>query len=413
MNHNHSDRKSSALTTVVVCALVFICFSFFWLYNFQSDVLAVAQHRLSGGQTSYNRLIGSLLITLILMIIQHGVYGIVKLSRRTHALTYFPSFLILALLSTLDSNGVQNFSVGHWGWISLLLLVIWGLAVWVSRKILPFENDHKVNTGIFSRRLWVNMIQMALMMLMVAWVGNTNAVYHFRTHAEVALMRGDVDEALRVGIRSHETDVNLTMLRLYALSQRGMIGDSLFTYPVAGTSADMLPLHESRSRLLIYPKDSMWAHFGDYVPTRTMTVGQYFDSLAVDTTSTGAYIDYRLTGMLIDRKLEAFATALPNYYPLVPDSLPRHYREALVLYQNVASADTTQAVSGVTQALSDVTQAVSDVTQALSEYKDSVYANQMRHFQELEEAYPSAKERKLNVNEHFRQTYWYYYFYSK
>ena len=392
MNRNRSERKTSALTTVIVCALVFCCFSFFWLFFFQSDVLAVAQHILSGGQTSYNRLIGSLLITLILLIIQNGVYGIVKLSRRTHALTYFPSFLILAFLSALDTETSHGLSLGKWIWISLLLLLVWIISVWLAHKIMQYDNDHNIPTGIFSRRRWLNMLQMIVMMLMVACVGNTNAVYHFRSHAEVALLHDDIDEALLVGRNSHETDENLTMLRIYALSKKDVIGDSLFTYPIKGTSADMLPLHGSRTRLLIYPEDDMWAHFGNLVPAKALTVSQYLDSLAVDTASTRAYIDYRLAGLLIDRKVDSFAVNLQKHYVLFPDSLPRHYREALVLLMH------QEKDKGIAPQIN---------------YRDSIMENKWNELQEIEDSYSSLKERKLNVDEHFRQTYWYYYLYSK
>ena len=47
----------------VMCAILFLCFSFLYLYEYQADVLAVAQHVLSDGQTHYNRTIGAVLIT--------------------------------------------------------------------------------------------------------------------------------------------------------------------------------------------------------------------------------------------------------------------------------------------------------------------------------------------------------------
>ena len=49
-----------------MCAIVFLTFSFVWLYCFQADVLAAAQHVLSKGLTSYKPLVGALLITLVL-----------------------------------------------------------------------------------------------------------------------------------------------------------------------------------------------------------------------------------------------------------------------------------------------------------------------------------------------------------
>lgn len=377
--------------TVVVCAVVFFVFSFSWLYWFQGDMLAVAQHVLSGGQTHYEKTVGAVLITVILMIIQHVVYSFIRLSRRTHALTYFPSFLILTMLSCLGPGVSRNLSFGAWVWAAPLLLLLWGGGAWMSKQMPSFDSDDKRPFAVFSRRLWVNMLLMVMMMLMVAVVGETKAVDHYRAHAETSLMDNDVDEALRVGRRSLETDVNLTMVRLYALSRKGLVGDSLFTYPVVGSSADMLPLTGSHSRLLIYPADSMWQHFGERIPHRTMTVKAYLDSLAIDTTATRAYVDYRLAGMLIDRQLDSFVQTLPQYYQLVPDSLPRHYREALVLYGN-------SIVDSLSQPFT---------------YSDSLTTEKWQAMKTLEGECATINERRQKMGEQFRTTYWYYFFYSK
>ena len=51
------------MTIRVVSAIVFILFSWCWLYFFQNDLLAMAQHVLSHGLTHYNRFIGATGIT--------------------------------------------------------------------------------------------------------------------------------------------------------------------------------------------------------------------------------------------------------------------------------------------------------------------------------------------------------------
>ena len=48
----------------VVCAVLFVLFTFCYLYFYQADVIAAAQHVFSGGQTRYDRLIGAVLITV-------------------------------------------------------------------------------------------------------------------------------------------------------------------------------------------------------------------------------------------------------------------------------------------------------------------------------------------------------------
>ena len=90
MNYNHPERNGSTINIRLMCAIVFLVFSFCYLYFFQADILAVAQHVYSGGQTHYNRLVGAVLITLLLQLLQLLVYAFLRLRKRSHALTYLP-----------------------------------------------------------------------------------------------------------------------------------------------------------------------------------------------------------------------------------------------------------------------------------------------------------------------------------
>lgn len=377
-----------------VCAALFLLFTFSWLYFFQADMLAVAQHGLSGGKTHYDRTVGALIVTGVLFVLQLLVYALVRLSRRTHALTYLPSFLLLAFVSSL----CFPFRWGAWLWAGPLVLLLWGGAVWLAKKVYPFENDVKEPTGLFSPRMWLNLLQMAAMMLGVAAVSDTNAVRHYKARAEVALLQGDAEGALQVGCRSLETDETLTMLRIFALSSQGQLAERLFEYPIRGTSTDMLPLWGSKAKLALLPDTVIWDHFGqrpDTILARAdslsrLTYGErlttriYLDSLEKDTLATTAYVDYRLMGMLIDRQLDSFVANLPRYYPVSPDSLPRHYREALILYR--AQRDTSFI------------------------YSDSLLTPRWQQFQQLDSLYPRASERRVRTDDSLRVTYWYYYY---
>ena len=220
MNYRANNSKTGAPIIVIVCALVFIIFSFLWLYYFQADVLAVSQHVLSGGKTHYNRTIGALLITLVLFMLQRVVHAATHLPRSIHALTYFPSLFALTILSDVPADIDRHASFGHLYWVVPLGLLLWGACVWMANQLLAFSKDVKEDTGLFSNRMWQNLLQLAAMIIAVPLLSNSNAVFHFTVHAEAALIEGDVDEALRVGKKSHETDENLMMLRAFALSEK-------------------------------------------------------------------------------------------------------------------------------------------------------------------------------------------------
>lgn len=403
MRYRDRHRNEGPITIRVVCAIVFLLFTFFWLYFFQGDMLAVAQQGLSGGKTHYNRTIGAAIVTVVLFGLHLLIFVLTRLTRRTHALTYLPSMLLLAFVSSISTP----FHWGAWLWATPLVLLLWGVAVWLSKQLLPIGEtvETRIRLQLFSRLTWINTLQMALMMIGVVAVSNTNAVQHFRVHAEVALMEGDTDEALRVGSQSLETDESLTMLRIFALSQRGQLADRLFEYAVSGTSADMLPMQGSRGRLMLMTDSLLWLHFGvspDSIVARgdstwqsgnvigtqpsalRLTVSQYLDSLEHDTLATTAWRDYRLMGQLIDRRLDTFVVCLPRYYKMEADSLPRYYREALVLYQ--------QAID------------------TLFIYNDSLTLSRWNEFHLNDSIYPKVTERRIRTEDQFRGTYWYYYY---
>ncbi len=391
MRYQNNSRGDSNIINRVVCALVFLLFSFFWLYHFQADMLAVAQHGLSGGKTHYDRTVGAVIICAVLMGVQLLVYSIVRLSRSTHALTYVPSFLLLSFVSSVE----YPFSWGVWLLVAPLVLAVWGLVVWLLKKNETVSWEYRRSSGLLSRTVWVNQLQLAVMMLVVAAVSNTNAVAHFKAHAEVALMEDDVDEALRVGKRSLETDESLTMLRAFALSKKGELADRLFEYAISGTGADLLPLSGSNSRLMLMSDTLLWHHFGVYPDSiaarmdsasrsHQMTMSQYFDSLACDTMATTAWRDYALMARLIDRDVEGFAKLLPRHYVAQADSLPRHYREALVLYQQTRDS--------------------------VFAYSDSLMLLLWNDFCSYDSLYPKPSERMIRLEERYRGNYWYYYY---
>jgi hypothetical protein len=385
MQYHKLHRKDGTITTRVVCAVCFLAFTFFWLYEFQADVITIAQHVLSDGATHYNRTIGALIVTFSLFILQLVVASVVRLTRRTHALTYFPSMLVLAFISDIDSDIDQQFTLGAWWWAAPLALIGWGCVVFVARGMPAYESDDKVSNVFFSKCIWINLIQMVFMMLLVAFLSNTNGVFHYSAHAEVALMEGDDKEALRVGSKSLETDRRLTMLRVYALSRQGLLAEKLFSYPIVGTSDDMLPMQLSPQMM---PADSIWCHLGAR-PSQPCSAQRYYEALERDSLATTAVADYRLFGCLVDRSLDEFVALLPRYYQ-VADSLPlpRHYQEALVLYRHLR-------------------------TNPALVYHHPVVDEDWDNLKQLEAQYPLPTERHFRVFDRYRGSYWYYYFYEK
>ena len=379
MNYNHPVRNDSIMTIKAVCAVVLICFSFLWLYYFQADVMYMAQHVLSGGQTRYHRLWGAVLLTTLLWLLQLAVYKMVKLRKRGHALTWFPSMLVLAVLSSVNADFDRHVTIGVWWWLAPLMLIGWGLLVWLAKIVQPYETDNRSFSVL--RRVWINLLTALLLMVGVAVSGNTNAVLHYRTHAEVALVQGDYDEALRVGSRSLETDSSLVMVRMYALSRQGQLADRLFEYPLVPSSDVMLPTTQA-VRMVVYPTDSLYRHLGA-IPRREMRPMDYLRTIIRSSQAKPAAADYLLCGYLIDCDLDGFASELTHYYT-VSDSLPRYYREALVLYNHLRS-------------------------HPLVVYKDPVLDTDYTDMRKMMAACGQDNERRGMLLENYAGSYWYYY----
>ena len=383
MNYNHLSKNNSAVTIHVTCAIVFICFSLLWLYCFQADLLAMAQHLLSNGLTQYNRSVSPLLITALLCLVQLVVLGAVRLKKSLHALTYTPSILILALLSAIYVEADTNQLVVKGWWTVVVVFILWLCAVFVAVKYQQIEghNDY----GLFSRPMWINMLIMSLQFMFVAWIGNTNAIFHYRMHAESLLLEGRYDQAASVGKKSLESDKSLFAIRMYALARCSSLGEHLFEYPVTGTSQKMLPTNDS-TLLLLYPADSLFRFFSAR-PAEQISPVRYLRMMERrDAAPRKAVGDYLLCGFLIDKKLDMFVSEIGKYYT-IDDKLPKHYREALTLYMHLRS-------------------------RPLLSYSVPVVEEDFRNLKELERQYQDPKERKVKVSEQYRGTYWYYYRYE-
>ena len=107
------------------CAIVFLLFVFVYLYFFQADLLSMVQHVLSGGATHYDRTIGTVIITAVLYLVHIGARRLGGLDRVCHALSYFPSLLLLAALTDVEVDFSVSPLRGLWLWLAPLLLAVY------------------------------------------------------------------------------------------------------------------------------------------------------------------------------------------------------------------------------------------------------------------------------------------------
>jgi hypothetical protein len=383
MNNLKPDKNGSTIIIRVMCAIVFVLFSWGWLYFFQADALAMTQHVLSDGLTHYNRLVGAIIITAVLMILQPIVNGITKLNKRFHALTYMPSMLVLAMLTGVSQSIDGEASLSNLIWLVILLAVIWVGLIFFVRHYQDLKKDSQY--PFFSRPMWINMLIMVIMISCVAWIGHTNAVFQYRMKVEGYLMKGKYPQALKVGKKSLESNSDLLMLRMYALARCGEMGEHLFEYPITGTNSQILPTNGD-TKMLLYPTDSLYKFLGAR-PAVQMEPQRYLAMLQRrDSVNNKAIADYILCGYLIDKQLDLFAHEVSHYYT-IDAHLPKFYREALTLYTHSRS-------------------------NPLLVFRVPVMEEDYANYQELKSQYQDPIEQKTRVSEEYRGTYWYYFEYE-
>lgn len=376
------NTKNGTIIMRVMCAIFFLAFTFLYLYDYQADILAVTQHVLAHGATHYDRTVGAILLTVVLWALQLVVYAFSGLCRRSHALTYLPSMLLLGILTDVSSQIDHEPYLGNWLWGYPVIMVVYAGGVWVCRQLESIEQPIG-GTGVFSRLSWQNMLTMTVMGLVVCMLGNTDPLFHYRMRMESYLAKGDYASAIKVGANEAKTDSSLTMLRVWSLSGSQLLGDRLFTYPLVGGSDAMLP-NGGSVKLMMADERHLYAHLGVVFKEKLRPMA-YLEMLHRCHRATMPAHDWLLCAYLLDRNVSQFAHALPKFYA-INDSLPKHYKEALILYNHMTSHPVVT-------------------------FRNSVVDADFDDFQDLQKKYTDKRERYTALREKYGNTYWFYYHY--
>ena len=386
MHYSNSNIVDGSATVVkTVCATVFLLFVAIYVFSYQEDTLALTQHILSGGATVYSRVIGGIIITIVLALLHFTTAKVMRTKPLCiYALSCFPSLYILAMLTDFDTSH----PLYPWRWWAILMplacAVWWGVVYFLGELLRYRCSDNRHEEGYLARTLGCNIFILAAMMIGVGLLSNSNDITHYRLRMERLLMHGEYAKALEVGKQSDKSDANLTMLRVFALAHEGRLGDELFKYPVSGTSASIVPQLADGKMLMLSP-DSVYRMLGA-IPRHGQSTKHYLNAIVKSGQATKAAIEYQLCGMLIDKNLDGFVSLLMKTHK-IDDSLPLHYREALILYTHRRSSPKVV-------------------------YRNTVMDTDYDDMQRLEAESHSPGERRIMVYKQFAGTYWEYFDYE-
>lgn len=400
MYHNYStSHQKTAGIIRFSCALLFMFFSFCYLFFLQGEILAEAQFVYSKGVTSYDILIGAIIITVILQIIQWIVSMMSRLPSRWHALSYLPSMLLLAILTDVNQEAIAHFSFGAWVWVAPCILVAYILMVFFARRMDNVDSDY--TRGIKSQ-IYPNFIILFILMLGVGAIPQSTDVYHYELKTERLILAKDYERAAAVGKQSLRATARLTQLRMYALSKQDLLAENLFDYPQYYGSKGLLDVADTSS-LERFTTQDICFHLGAFCGKSIKTADRYYRLMLGDSISNYHTVDYYLCSLLLDKKLPEFLHQLPRYYNLSDslvgayDSLPRAYREALL------------QIGKKQYALQGKIVVDADTLATLSDF-DMVAC--FRDYNELKASFKDETERINTTHREFGNTYWWYHDYS-
>jgi hypothetical protein len=273
-------------------------------------------------------LIGALIITLVLLIFRWGINKLMGLKGPLRALAYFPSCLLLGVLTDVHRNAFHgaNFG-GYWQWLLPLVLAVFVAVGFTLRRVLRRWLDSEMAPSL----IWnSNLFILICCFSVTICIGTTGVDFHRELLVENYLRQHDYEKALRVGKRSIETTHTLTALRAYALSLNGTMGEALFDYPQPyGASGLMFP--KDTCKTLRINNDSLTRYLCG-PRHRSETTVAYLEHGFNDGNGRYTVFDYYLCALLLDKQLDRFMKVAEQN--LESDSLPRHYREAIALYKH-------------------------------------------------------------------------------
>ena len=354
------------------CGIIFILFTFFYLFFLQGEILSKAQYIFSDGKTSYSIFWGALIITLILRLIQLPAQKFMKVPVRLHAISYIPSFLLLTIICYVSGAAINDCGKG-WLWFFILLFII---AISLIQKFsLYLESlcgSNMLRSNHLSTVLWPNFLIFILSILLCGTCNPLSEVDFYEQKVERLVDNDNNKAALEVGKNSINSNLRLTNLRMFALSKLDLLPECLFDYPQYYGSQGLLSVPDTNNRLFRIDARDISMYLGVLCDSSIHSTDEYFKAVKfrqqlVSDSLMGIELmrsdnpdslkkeivlkydilkreksrieDYILCGLLLDRNIDAFKEMLDKAYAfevskdsvVSVENLPCAYREALVM----------------------------------------------------------------------------------
>lgn len=415
-----NNLKNSKIIRIIT-GMLFVLFSFVFLYFIQGELLSVAQCVYSKGVTSYSILAGAIIITLILCIIQWLTRLILQFKDSYYSLSYFPSCMLLATLTSMNRDTLINFTFGNVLIIIPILLFVYVLVVIMLWNIKYEQNPNNQHTKTVP--IWTNCMLLLMMFLSVGSFSNNEDVFTYELKTERLIIDEDYIRAAKIGNSSLRSSRKLTELRMYALAKDGTLSDRMFDYPQYYGSNGLLDISDTLTRYYRFNSKDICESIG-YRPSQNMSTFDYLnllyfksDSLRlnimtksdtlnskIDSLKTIDYKlvkDYYVAYLLLEKRIDEFVSLIDTMNVTV---LPKTYGEALVLSMEIACDSTAHSCQNSYNTSLFCDDFLSKI--------DSVTISQRIEYKELKDNIVDEVERMNKLRRKFGKTYWWYFDYS-
>ena len=381
MKYTNPLIRNIARRISILCAIYFALFTFLYLYVLERDILAQTQFQLSEGTTLYHPLLAALLCTSLLTLLGSFLGLLFQwLPLRMKASAWFLPFELVGGLSHWCFPQFGDASnPPSWGSLLAILFVylLWLLVV----RQFPDSAKEKEN---FVTYAWPNALQLILCTMLTVGISNTDAHLHHTLAAGRYLSEGRYGRALHEARWEEQPSRQLTAITALCLSETGQLGERLFAYPQPYGSEGLLP--RLSDTLMVYNLPLMAGHHLGYKKGDQTATTVFLQVLSGMPKTRPAARDYLLCAHLLDRNLEDFVQAVKDN-ELVLDSLPRHYSEALILYQHT-------------------------YPEKAPIYTNDSLALCFEVFQDMLHEKGTKAEREFEVRHHFGASYWTYFYFN-
>lgn len=369
--------------------LIFSVYLLLFFRFAQGDVLVYFQQIVLGNNVAPLPWVSALLLTFLLTIVGRVGEQLLKKYTSHHRLAYVFTGWLATATTSLSFVGIVY---------QMLLLVF---AIVVGVLFVCIEHSNRIAIQKRKNRFWYHFYPTAMQMLLLCfYVGAGNGVKdidHYELQMAQALQSAHPKRGYKVGEKSYATSHRLFAMRCYLLAttHKKGIGDKLFDQmvPTQGNSETLLLPVDAKQQLL-FSVENQNRLLGS-VRRSNETALQYLRRCAwLSAFSKGnkrtPAIDYYLSALLLDRKLDDFAREVVRYYPheVRQGKLPTYFAQAFVLYQRTR-------------------------TQPVALYNDSSVEANYQDYSDMGDSIPNRTMRNNMLRYTYGETYWWWYTYGK